>query len=117
MVNVDLSKAQLRGVFFTDGIDLSTCLFPEQDNYFRVDNFNQVFRTVKEKISSEWPSPYKENAIAALDRLFFDEHKTDMNIDFIYTGFEFRTFPADFNGRFFGLIKEINKAYLNNKGS
>lgn len=112
MINVDMSKAQLDGVFFTDGIDLSTCTFPEQDGYFRVDNFSQVFKKVRETISTDWQSPYKENALSAIDRLYFDDHKTDMDIDFIYTGFEFSTFPTDFKSRFFGLIKETNKAML-----
>jgi len=108
MVNVDLSKAQLHGVFFSDGIDLSTTIFPQQDDYFRVDNFSQVFKKVKEKITSEWESPYKERALLALDRHFFDGHKTDMEIDFIYTGFEFTGLAPDFKKRFFDLIKEIN---------
>lgn len=109
MINVDLSQAEFKGVFFQEGIDLATCIFPRQDDHFRVDNLVKVFNRVKEVISAEWESPYKENAFQAMDRFFFDDHKKGMDIDFIYSGFLISSFPQDFNDRFFGLIKEVNR--------
>ena len=109
MANVDFTNAIFEEVFFDNYIDLSTCKFPYQKNYLKIKNIDLVYNKVKEIISSTWEVRYKQRAISIIDKILYEERKKNMDTDFIFTEWDFINVPSDFNTRFFGLIREVNK--------
>jgi hypothetical protein len=65
---VDFSKAVLRGVNF-DGVDLSTCTFPNDSRHLVLHDQNAVLRLARETISQGWTGMHQRDAIKYLDSL------------------------------------------------
>ncbi len=69
MWNVDFSNAELRGVVF-DGVDLSTCTFPNDENHIVVHQQRELFTKAKALISSEWHEPERTWALGLIDIMY-----------------------------------------------
>lgn len=108
MVNVDFTEAELRGVSFSDSIDLTQCHFPENEMYIYIENLNQLMSKVRLAIEQNWTGENKRKGLALLDDVYFTKHKTNQNQDFIDM-FPIPTSDADFDELFFGLIKTMNR--------
>lgn len=108
MVNVDFRNARFGDVTFSDGIDLSTCLFPEQENYIKIANTKAVFAKVKEIIGKQWSEPYREKGLSYIDKVLYSEDKQEMSMDYLYTGWLVHNVPEDFYSRIFGLIRKMS---------
>ena len=76
MKNVDFSGAELIDVGFSDGIDLTTCRFPER-GYLRIAHPRRAFKRALEIVMTEWRGSEKETGRkylqAMLDNHFREE--------------------------------------------
>ncbi len=61
MKNVDFTKADLRFVEFLDGVDLTTCKFPDK-GYIRIRNPKKVFLLVRDRVAG-WKNSGKNKAM------------------------------------------------------
>ncbi|QKJ29001.1 pentapeptide repeat-containing protein [Mucilaginibacter mali] len=104
MLNVDFSEAEMKGVSFSHGIDLTTCIFPKGDQYIFIKNLNGTMTNVRETIATEWEDDEQERGLRLIDNLFYDKRKQDQQMDFIDTLFT-GNYDPEFDKIFFDLIK------------
>lgn len=114
MDNVDFSEAKLIGVSFTDKIDLSKCIFPNNGNYLLVKNLGKVYTRMKEIISQEWSGEDKRKALALINNLYYTPNRQNQNFDlvdkYIITD-EGR--DKEFGEKFFSLLEQISLSCSN----
>lgn len=115
MVNVDFSKAHFGEVMFNEGVDLSSTIFPAQDDYFKVTNLTKVCQRAREIVAADWGPPYQEMALRLIDKLFLGDRKKGMEIDFLPTDLYIPDLPEDFGRRLLGLLKEVNAELLSGR--
>ncbi len=81
MKNVDFSGAELRFVGFSNGIDLTTCKFPDK-GYMRVPHPQRTYQRALEIVLTEWQGTDKETGRkylqAVLNNLFREEQPFDL---------------------------------------
>jgi uncharacterized protein YjbI with pentapeptide repeats len=109
MYNVDFSEAtKIIGVSFSDGIDLSQCYFPKDENYLFIENLQETFTQVKKVVNDEWYGEDKRKALAIIDKVYLTPNKKDQLNDlidkFILTD---EGKDVDFGDKFFYLIKNV----------
>ncbi len=66
---VDFSQADLRYVGF-NGVDLSSCTFPCDENHLVIRSQRQVFLRAVDVISSEWQDPERTSALRMIDNIY-----------------------------------------------
>lgn len=72
MQHIDFSEAKLVGVTFSDGIDLSTCVFPSGENYVFVSDLKNTMQNAFEIISKEWNEGRKKDiALRLINELYY----------------------------------------------
>lgn len=110
MENVDFSEAELLGVTFSDGIDLSRCIFPnDESKYIIVRNLKSVYSKAKKVIDTEWTGENKRKGLGFIDTIFFKPDRQDQQIDVIDKNLlTDEGNDQEFGDKFFNLIREIN---------
>ncbi len=110
MENVDFSEAELIGVSFSHGIDLSKCSFPKDESkYILVRNLKTVYARAKEIIGRDWQSEDVRKGIHIIDNIYFSLDHQNQSMDIIDK--ELLTDHGkdqEFGERFFNLIRNIN---------
>ena len=71
MQHVDFVEAKLVGVTFSDGIDLSTCVFPSGENYVFVRDLKNTMQNAAEIVSKEWKEERKKNIALSMINEFY----------------------------------------------
>ncbi len=110
MLRVDFTKATLVSVMFMDGIDLSTCMFPNSDDYIIIKNKIKVFEEVREIVEKTWEGPAKNMALTLIDKAYFSPRNRNMKIDIVDRHYLRGDDPnSNLDGlRFFELIRTVN---------
>lgn len=108
MENVDFSKAQLKYVGFSHGIDLTKCKFPVGENYLIVNNPGKVYTKAQEIINTKWHDSEKELADDYINMFLNPERKKNMRVDFLIRHIHHRN-PVGFDEKLFELIRSINE--------
>lgn len=113
MDNVDFSEAKLIGVSFTNKIDLSKSIFPNNDNYLLVKNLEKVYTRMKEIINQEWLGEDKRKALAFINNIYYTPNRQNQSFDlvdkFIVTD---EGKDNEFGKKFFNLLKNISLDYM-----
>jgi len=72
MIQVDFSQATLIGNFFSHGIDLRNCIFPQGEDYLFVPDLRRTMTKAIEFIRTNWPAGReKEVALGLIDMVYF----------------------------------------------
>jgi uncharacterized protein YjbI with pentapeptide repeats len=109
MSNIDFREAILESVTFFDKIDLSSCLFPESDDYILIrNNRKKIFEDARKEIEMKWEGMDKKIGLGLIDQYYFSQRSVDMNMELIDRHYLLRT-DKDFGNRFFNLISELNE--------
>ncbi|MDN5216397.1 pentapeptide repeat-containing protein [Fulvivirgaceae bacterium BMA12] len=110
MENVDFSEAELTGVSFINGIDLSNCIFPDDtDRYILVKNLKKVYYRAREIINKEWHGEEKRKGLGFIDVILYKPDRQNQEMDLIDKAFltdDDR--DSEFGDKFFTLIKQLN---------
>lgn len=104
MQNVDFSEAKLIGVSFSNSIDLSKCIFPEDNDYIIINNLKYTMEKARYIIESEWQGEDKRRGMLLIESVYFKKDKQDQSKDIIDT-FPISTCDIEFDNKFFGLIR------------
>ena len=119
MKNIDFSSAVLRDVLF-QGVDLSTCSFPQDGMHVVVYNQNRVFQKVYSLIYESWnESEEKKITLRLIDVLFLspdaipgsylNKKMIQQPIQVINkTDFE-ENFGIGVGNKMFALVQEVNE--------
>lgn len=84
MYNVDFSDAELTYVAFGNGIDISNCIFPQdEERYLYIDNLREVSSRAIEIISDTWSEQDRKVALALIDGIYFSQSKRNQKSSFI----------------------------------
>lgn len=108
MENIDFSEAQLIGVTFKNGIDLSKCKFPKNENYIVIKNANKTFLKAKEKISIEWDGEDKRIALYMIEKVYYTNEYFNQSICIIDKYLIIEQFGEIFADKLFHLIADLN---------
>ena len=108
MEDVDFTQATLVGVTFKNGINLSNCKFPEDENCLVLKNIKQAFGKAKEKINSNWTGVDKRIGLYIIDNVYYTNEYRDQDIRVIDKYVLTDLFGEKFSNIFFELMKEIN---------
>jgi fluoroquinolone resistance protein len=110
MLRVDFRKATLISVMFLDGVDLSTCMFPNSDDYIIIKNKIQVFEKVRKIVEDTWDGSAKNMALVLIDKAYLSPRSRNLKIDIVDRHYLRGDGPvSDIDGlRFFELIRSIN---------
>jgi len=87
MINIDFSEAEMIGVSFSDGIDLTKCVFPKGEQYILITNLEQVMLRVRRVIDTKWEDEDRDIGLRLVDNFFYGQKKQQQQIDFIDTVF------------------------------
>jgi uncharacterized protein YjbI with pentapeptide repeats len=101
MKNVDFSKAQLRNVSFSRGIDLTSCMFPSE-GYLRIPHPRRTFQRLLATISSAWSGAAKESAKTFIELTLSADFTEEQPFHIIH--------PQDFLDLPWG--REVGEAFL-----
>lgn len=108
MKNINFSQAELFGVSFSDCIDLSSCEFPNSDEYLFIKNFPNTFEIAKEYIKLKWKGNEKEIALNLIDNVYLSEENLKNKNYFIDKEIINHGLKIDgFTARLFSVFKEI----------
>lgn len=113
MINVDFSDAQLYGVSFIDGVDISTCKLPKQGEYLLVNDLEAVYSQVHDVVKQEWYGEDKRLGLDIINNIYYTKHHKNQNQDIVDKAFLTEQFSPEFGNRFFELIKRINSTGKN----
>lgn len=110
MEDIDFSEAELIGVSFSHGIDLSKCFFPKDDSkYIVVKNLKEIYSRAKYVIEREWGEEDRRKGIGFIDTIFYKPDHRDQQLDFIDKDLLTDSGKDQaFGEKFFNLMKEIN---------
>jgi uncharacterized protein YjbI with pentapeptide repeats len=116
MENIDFSEAELIGVSFSQGIDLTNCIFPNDDSkYIMVRNLREVYSQAKLVVNSEWDGEDKRKGIGFIDTIFYKPDRQNQPMDIIDKNLLVDGGKdKEFGEKFFNLLREINKKYSGN---
>ncbi|WPU98893.1 pentapeptide repeat-containing protein [Mucilaginibacter sp. cycad4] len=115
MKNVDFTRAELNGVSFINGVDLSTCKLPALGDYLLVSNLAELFAEVKATITSEWGGEHMRIGLQVIDLIYYTNHHTNQKLEIVDKTFLIEQFGSDFAEKFYGLVKRINSKNELNK--
>ncbi len=108
MNGVDFSKADLFGVKFGYGIDLSNCIMPDDKlSYKVVCNPKESFSSILSKLKSNKDSLYKDLSISYIEKIYFTNSDKDPKTVFIDKRMISEGNPPDFVDYFFKLFDNI----------
>lgn len=111
MANVDFSQAELRGVSFSEGIDLSRCIFPDNGQYLFVENLGDTYSKAKQVINDSWEGEDRRIAIAYIEKIFYAPRSQNQSNDLIDMYFLSDNGKSmEFGNRFYNLISDIMKS-------
>jgi uncharacterized protein YjbI with pentapeptide repeats len=82
MDNIDFSEANMIGVYFYNGIDLSRCKLPKGEKYIKIENIETTGKAIRQHIIDNWSEIIKKEALFLLDNYFFSPAKNTMPFDF-----------------------------------
>ena len=107
MQNVDFTEAKLLGIGFRQRCDISTCKFPQNDNYLFVYNSQLNLELIKQKLSNAFEGKEREWALRSIEdiKMWFDREGTkiyllDKYITLQYFGLEYTT-------KYFNILQEV----------
>lgn len=113
MYNVDFSNAELFYVAFSNGIDLSNCIFPEdQTRYLYIQHLREVNIRAIEIINTKWEGRDQEIALNLMNTIYFSDSKLDQKTNFISLDPNRKN---DVKAKLFKLFKELNELIDNEK--
>ena len=108
MENIDFSQAELFGVSFSNSIDLSSCIFPNSDNYIFIKSFPKTYETAKEYIKLKWKGNEKAIALNLIDNIYLSKSNVNNKNDFLDKRVIDKMLRINgFSDRLFSLFKEI----------
>jgi uncharacterized protein YjbI with pentapeptide repeats len=116
MERVDFSGADLRHVAFTDGIDLSSVIFPGDDNHLVLCNQREVFLKAREIIEKEWVGEDRRIALSMMDDIHLREIKKEQKMDLVNKKDNSEFFGERFANDFSSLLKEVHENIQQTKG-
>ena len=111
MENVDFSEAELRGVSFSDGIDLGKCVFPDNGQYLFVENLQETYSKAKEIINESWEGEDKRVGLGFIDNVFYgrrNQNQPNDLIDMYILSDNGKN--MDFGKKFYNLISDTMKS-------
>lgn len=108
MKNIDFKEAELNGVSFIDGVDLSTCKLPSSGDYLLVSNLKLLYKKAKDIISMEWSGENKRIGLEIIDSLYYTKNHKSQKQDIIDKNFLTEQFGYDFADKFYALIATIH---------
>lgn len=111
MENVDFSQAELRGVSFSNGIDLRKCIFPDSGRYLFVENLKETYAKAKEIINDSWEGEDKRIGLGFIDNVFYghrSQHQPNDLIDMYILSDNGKS--MEFGKKFYNLISGIMKS-------
>lgn len=113
MYNVDFSDAELFYVAFSNGIDLSNCIFPEdQTRYLYIQHLREVNIRAIEIINTKWEGRDQEIALNLMNTIYLSDSKLDQKTNFISLDPNRKN---DVKAKLFKLFKELNELIDNEK--
>jgi len=113
MKNVDFSRAELTGVSFSHGIDLTSCEFPSE-GYVRIFHPEKVYREALRRVQSNWPEGgAKERAMFYLEGMS-EQHFPEAQPFTIIRESDFDDWPGahDVGPRVLKVLKESSNQTL-----
>ena len=110
MENVDFSEAELVGVSFINGIDLSECTFPHDDKrYLLIENLDRVYPNIKKIIDKEWAGEEKRKGLAFIDVVLYKPNYHNQKMDLVDKMLlTDQGKDSEFGEKFFNLLKRVN---------
>ena len=81
MMNVDFTKSKLELVHFRDSIDLTNCLFPDQEDLIVIKDAKRILKKAIEIIDREWEGEDRRLAKASIWRILEKLEKKDQPIE------------------------------------
>lgn len=107
MLNVNFEDALLKGVSFSNNIDLSNCIFPINDNYIYIKDIHNTFNQVKNTVKNNWKKEEDiRKAMAFIDTIYLSHEKFDQHNDLIDKFILIdEGKDCEFGEKFFNLIK------------
>ena len=110
MTNVDFSECKMIGVSFINGIDISNCKFPNNENYIVIKDIQKTFNEVLHIVDKEWDAEEKRIAKNLINNIYFSQERQSQKMDvvdkFLLTD---NTNKQEFGEIFFNLIKDKNQ--------
>ena len=110
MRNVDFSEAELRFCSFTDGIDLTSCVFPEE-GYLKVCRPMSACQEALELVRSEWSGKEREKAEYYLKAMLKDHFREEQPFT-VFRIADFYEPPWNrlLGDRFVEILRKVSKA-------
>ena len=108
MNQVDFTSAELLGVDFTDGIDLSKCTFPVNENYLLIDDLNKMCAESSKVLPLFFTDEKDRNmALGLIENMYCREEKRDQRMDFMDKPLLSSIYGEPFANTFFEAIRTI----------
>ena len=108
MMNVDFSKAILFGVSFTNEINLTNCILPQDGSALLVKNREITYQKAKDIINREWDGEYKRIALSYIDEIFLSNDRQHQDNDIVDMNFMKDGGMDEFGRKLFDLLKTVN---------
>lgn len=109
MINVDFTQSKLIGVAFEYSIDLSSCKFPEDENYILVKNLKETYSKAQKIIDKEWEGEDKRVGLGFIEDIYFTPKTKNQPNDLIDKHMLAKVMKrSDFADKFFDLIRSLN---------
>ncbi len=108
MKNVDLTEAELNGVSFIDGVDLSSCKLPTSGDYLLLNNLELLYKKAKNIISLEWTGENKRIGLEIINSIYYTKNHRNQKQDIIDKKFLTEQFGYEFADKFYMLIVNLN---------
>jgi uncharacterized protein YjbI with pentapeptide repeats len=109
MENVDFSRAELRGVLFTHGIDLSSVLFPDDDSHLVLNNQRATFKRARRIIEDKWKNEDRRIGLNLIDKIHLTNEKKRQSLDLLNKDDHIEFYGERFAEKFFDLIIDQNR--------
>ena len=107
MEAVDFREATFLHVGFSNGINLSKCLFPDGENGFLITAPKACFGRAKAIIENSWSANDKKRALHLIDTFLFTPRHESMPVIYFYKRPVNDTLK-EFEDRLYNLLKKIN---------
>jgi uncharacterized protein YjbI with pentapeptide repeats len=108
MKNIDFTGAELNGVSFINGVDLSSCKLPSSGDYLLVSNLEHLYKKAKGIISVEWAGENRRIGLEIIDSVYYTKNHKSQKQDIIDKKFLTEQFGFDFADKFYALIAAIH---------
>lgn len=116
MENVDFSQEKLVGVTFTSGVNLSKCIFRDDENYLLFPNSQAVYSSVRAFVDAEWEGEDKRIALHMIDNVYLTKNNISQSDGFIDKHIFMEQFGELFYGAVLCVTPKQNRSYCYSLG-